>query len=306
MRAAPDESAPAGAHGARRVLDHRIVYVSGKGGVGKSTIAAAIALAGRGRGHAVVVAEVARRTDVQHVVTAAGADHVSIDPQQALEDYLADQLPVRALADMLVASRTFTYLAGAAPGLRELVTAGMVWELGQDARRKAGDPRYDLVVVDAPATGHGIAVLTAPRTFASAARVGPIARQADAIGGMLSDPERTALVAVTTPEELPVNETLALRDAARAEVGLDLSLVVANAVRRPLLSGAERERVAAAGEERPAIRTVLAADNRGREHAAQLERLRAGVGRDVPVVEVAYAPAGPDPAAIAQLLEAAL
>lgn len=305
MATAPSSPPAPGAPAARALLDHRIVYVSGKGGVGKSMIAAALALAATRRGRRVVVAEVARRADVEHVVRAGGADHVSIDPEVALEEYLADQLPIRALADMLVASKTFTYLAGAAPGLRELVTAGMVWELGQDTRRKPEDPRYDLVVVDAPATGHGIAVLTAPRTFASAARVGPIARQAAAIGGMLSDPERTALVAVTTPEELPVNETLALRDALRAEVGLDLSLVVANAVRRPLLSGTERARLEAAAAH-PAVRTALAADARGRDHVAQLVRLRDALRGEVPVAEVPFSPEGADPGAIAGMLEGGL
>ena len=95
-----------------------------------------------------------------------------------MEEYLADQLPVRALADLLVSSRAFTYLAAATPGMRELLTAGKVWELAQDRRRTPGAQPYDLVVVDAPATGHGVAVLAAPRTFAgvSTSAVPPDAR----------------------------------------------------------------------------------------------------------------------------------
>src|SRR3954451_20303418 len=95
----PRSGGPAIAAG-RPLLDHRLVYVSGKGGVGKSTIAAALGVASARRGHRTIVAEVHRREDVAHVVTAAGADHVSIDPQEALEDYVVDQMPVRALADL--------------------------------------------------------------------------------------------------------------------------------------------------------------------------------------------------------------
>src|SRR3954454_14426222 len=209
----------------------RLLYVSGKGGVGKSTVAAALGLAAARRGLRTVVAEVHRRTDVEHAVLAAGADHVSIDPEDAMEEYLGDQMPVEVVAEVLRSSRAFMYMAAATPGLRELLTAGKVWELAQEERRTPGAEPYDLVVVDAPATGHGVAVLAAPRTFADTASIGPIARQAGKIDAMLSDPSATAVVAVTTPEELPVNETLALRDALRDQVGLDLALVVVNAVR---------------------------------------------------------------------------
>jgi anion-transporting ArsA/GET3 family ATPase len=293
--------APAG------LLDHRLVYVSGKGGVGKSTVAAALGLAGVRARHRVVVAEVARRTDVEHVVLSSGADHVSIDPDQALEDYVVDQLPLRALADLLVSSRTFAYLAGAAPGLRELVTAGTVWELGQDQRRDARDPSYDLVVVDAPATGHGVAVLSAPRTFAAAARVGPIARQAETIASMLSDPSRTAVVAVTSAEELPVNETLALREALRAEVGLDVSLVVANGLLEPSLTATERARLErSADRAHPAVGVALAWDARAHSQLEQLERLREGLRGEVPIVEVPFAVGDRRDVGAADALEVAL
>src|SRR3712207_5740128 len=92
------------------LLARRLLYVSGKGGVGKSTVAAALGVAGLRRGRRTVVAEVHRRADVESEVVAAGADHVSIDPEEAMQEYLVDQLPVRALADVLVSSRAFTYL----------------------------------------------------------------------------------------------------------------------------------------------------------------------------------------------------
>ena len=99
------------------LLSRRLLYVSGKGGVGKSTVAAALGLAALRRGRRTIVAEVHRRTDVEHAVTSRGVDHLSIDPEDAMEEYLADQLPVRALADLLSSSRAFTYLAAARSGL---------------------------------------------------------------------------------------------------------------------------------------------------------------------------------------------
>jgi anion-transporting ArsA/GET3 family ATPase len=289
----------------RPLLEHRLIYVSGKGGVGKSTVAAALGVASARRGRRTVVAEVHRREDVAHVVRAAGADHISIDPQEALEDYVIDQLPVRALADLLISSRSFTYLAAATPGLRELVTAGALWELAQDRRRAADAQPYEIVVADAPATGHGVALLSAARTFGAATRVGPIARHSAIIDEMLSDPERTAVIAVTTPEEMPVNETLALRDALREQIGLDVALVVANAVRQVVLDDDERERLRAAGAH-PAIAAALSADAKAHAHADQLERLRAELRDGPPVVEVPFRAGGADVRDVAAALEGAL
>ena len=158
-----------------------LVVVTGKGGVGKSTVAAALGLVAAGRGLRTIVAEVARRDDVSRALggegmheeeLAPGLHHLSIDPEHAMELYLADQLP-SALADLLASSRTFSYLAAATPGMRELLTVGKVWELAQDDRRTPGAEPYDLVVLDAPATGHGVAVLSAPRTFAADRARGP-------------------------------------------------------------------------------------------------------------------------------------
>jgi anion-transporting ArsA/GET3 family ATPase len=187
--------------------------------------------------------------------------------------------------------------------MRELLTAGKVWELAQDERRTPGARPYDLVVVDAPATGHGVAVLAAPRTFADAAKVGPIARQGQAIHALLCDPARTAVVAVTTAEEMPVNETISLREGLRAATGQELALVVVNGLRRDRLTTAE-----AAGleehREHAAVRAALAAHATARAQRAQLQRLRRALS--VPTVTLPFAPGGPDVAALARRLERAV
>jgi anion-transporting ArsA/GET3 family ATPase len=173
----------------------------------------------------------------------------------------------------------FSYLVAATPGLREFLTVGKVWELAQPDRRTPGAHPYDLVILDAPATGHGVAVLTAPQTFADAARVGPIARQGAIIHEMLADPEQTAIVAVATAEEMPVNETLALRDALRDELGQRFAGVVVNGVlptRFRRADVAALESVGAGGSR--AVRAARAEAARARAHRAQVARLRRGVG----------------------------
>ena len=280
-----------------RAFGQDLVVVTGKGGVGKSTVAAALGLAAARRGRRTIVAEVAARDDVSRALAGSGtrpfeeravADdlfHISIDPERAMEEYLVDQLPVRALADVLTSSRLFTYLAAATPGMRELLTMGKVWELAQGRRRTPGARPYDLVVLDAPATGHGVAVLAAPRTFADAARVGPVARQGRTIHEMVADPERTGVIAVATAEEMPVNETLALREALRDDLGLQLDAVVVNAVLPDRFSAQDAAALAA----RPgrAARVAASLHARARAQREQLERLRAGLD-GVPVLTLPF------------------
>jgi anion-transporting ArsA/GET3 family ATPase len=276
------------------LLDKPLVVVTGKGGVGKSTVAAALGLVASRRGRRTIIAEVARRDDVSRTLggtgvhedeLAPGLHHISIDPEQAIEEYLADQLPSRALVDVLTSSRSFAYLAAATPGLRELVTVGKVWELAQDARRAPGARAYDLVVLDAPATGHGVAILAAPRTFAEVALAGPIARQGRTIDAMLSDPARTGVVAVARPEEMPVAETLALQDALAAQVGLPVDLVVANGLLADRFTAEEIAALASAQPSAP-VRAALAGHARAGEQRRQLERLRDGAR--APVVTLPF------------------
>ena len=275
-------AAPRRTAAAPGLLDKPLVVVTGKGGVGKSTVAAALGLVAARRGLRTIIAEVARRDDVSRVLggtgvhedeLAPGLHHISIDPEEAMEEYLVDQLPSRALADVLLSSRGFGYFAAATPGLRELLTVGKVWELAQEDRRTPGAQPYDLVVLDAPATGHGVAVLNAPRTFADAALMGRIARQGRIIDAMLSDPAQTGVVAVARAEEMPVNETLELEEALPETVGLDVDLVVANGLLPDRFTPADVRALRAVRPSRP-VRAALLAHARARAQRAQLQRLR--------------------------------
>ncbi len=267
---------------------HSLLVVTGKGGVGKSTVAAALGLAASRRGLGTIVAEVAAREDISRALASNaagvydersvshGLHHISIDPQRAMEEYLRQQLPMGRLAVLLARSRIFTALTAATPGMRELLTIGKVWELAQHERRTRGAQPYDLVVLDAPATGHGLAMLQAPHTFASVARLGPVARQGRAIASFLGDPRRTAVLAVSSAEEMAVSETLELRSRLRAELGLDLSLVVVNAVVAHRFTG-DDERTLRAAPRSPPQHAALFAATWARDQRAQIARLRRGL-----------------------------
>jgi anion-transporting ArsA/GET3 family ATPase len=280
------------------LLGKRLVFVTGKGGVGKSTVAAALGIAGARRGLRTIVAEVSGRGDVARMLGAPdGGDSgerlvrpglwsIAIDPQRSMEEYLVDQLPVRALADLLAGSRTFGYLTAATPGMRELLTVGKIWELAQPERRVAGGEPYDLVVVDAPATGHGIAFLAAPRTFAKVAQVGPVARQGNIIDGTLHDPALTAVVGVSTPQEPAVNETVELLNGLRAQLGLELDRLIVNALHPWRFTPRDVAALHAALERDPspttrhAVEVALAEEELVLGERAQLRRLRQSVAGD--------------------------
>jgi anion-transporting ArsA/GET3 family ATPase len=271
------------------LLDRRLVLVTGKGGVGKTTVAAALGLAAARRGLRTVLCEVAEQerlaamfgaSEVGHseVELAPGLFAVSVDPERAKEEWLGYQLKSGTLAGVLGGSRLFQYLTAAAPGLSELVTIGKVWDLAQLERRTGGSV-FDLAIVDAPATGHGLAMLRAPRTFAGVAKVGPIARQAATIDAFLRDGASTGVLVTALPEEMPVNETIDFERSLRDELGMGVDAIVVNALHPRRFSAAEARTLAsldgrAGPPARAALRAALSEHNRARAEHAQLRRLK--------------------------------
>jgi len=283
------------------LLDKRLIFVTGKGGVGKSTVATALGvLAARG-GRRTIVAELASQDRVQRafdyhgahfreVELAAGLFTISIDPQHAMEEYL--RVKTGPLGQALGSTKVFQAFAMATPGMRELLSIGKVWELAQLQRRTEGAVPYDLVIVDSPATGHGLGILRTPKTFAGIARVGPIAHQSSTIAATIADRRFTGVVAVTTPEEMPVTETLSLRDAL-AEDGLPLDAVIVNALYPTRFDDGEVAELAAAierlgsGVARGAVRAALSEHDRAivqREQQARLENGSGGNLLELPFV----------------------
>jgi anion-transporting ArsA/GET3 family ATPase len=174
----------------------------------------------------------------------------------------------------MTSSRVFTYLAAAAPGLRELLMIGKVWDLAQLDQRRTGDTPYDLVILDAPATGHALGMLRTPRTFRDVARVGPISRQAGRIDAFLTNAELTGIVAVAAPEEMPVNETIEFIAALDEEMRLRPDAVVVNGVYPDRFRDAEVAAIEALGSDSPRVGAALSTARRARHHRNQVRRLR--------------------------------
>jgi anion-transporting ArsA/GET3 family ATPase len=228
-------------------LERKLVVVTGKGGVGKSTIAGALALSAAARGLRTIVVELgdqsclpalfarsralprsSRAEPGEEIELAENLFSVTIDQDRAMLEWL-QEIGGRVPGRILAGSSSFQYFAAAAPGARELVSMVKVWELTSAKRWRKRARQYDLVVLDAPATGHALGLLHAPHTFGAIARVGPIFGQAEHVRKLLEDEAETAYLAVTLPTEMATAETIDLRQGLRSQLGVDLSCAIVNA-----------------------------------------------------------------------------
>ena len=282
------------------------MIVTGKGGVGRSTVSLALALAAARSGKRTILCEVSAQEHLSRVLHRGEVGFhevemeenlwaISIVPDESMREYVLLQLKVKAMRDLLFRSRLFTYLAAATPGLKELVTIGKIWELALDERKVKRGNRYDVVIVDAPATGHGIGFLQTPRTFAGIARVGPMHQQAKALDAFITDPSKTGVAIVALPEEMPVNETSLLERELTGEIGVAVDRIFLNALYPARFDTEEVERLRAAAETgsdavRAACRSAIRQAHRAEAQREQLARLEEMTSAPVTTLPYLYDP----------------
>jgi anion-transporting ArsA/GET3 family ATPase len=292
--------------GAPDLLQLKLVFVTGKGGVGKTTVAAALASLAAQQGKRVLACEVDAKGDLSSLFEAGRTNFtpqqiapniwsMSMDTEASLREYLKLHLRIPVVGRIGPLAKAFDFVATAAPGVREILTVG---KLCYEVRER----HYDLVVVDAPASGHIIGQLAAPQAINDLVKVGLIRGQTDWMLEILSDPEQTGLVAVTTPEEMPVSETLELTERVKVETTVHMSAVVVNRV-LPELFG-QREEVIfeqlrqsdnveilstrSGGDVAPVLEAARLAVTMRRTRSAHLQRLQAGLPVGLPVLLLPY------------------
>ena len=295
------------------LLDPRVLLVTGKGGVGKSTIAAALALAASRTGRRTGLVEVEGRQTMARVFSSERWDFeereirpdlfgMSVDPEASLSEYLEMFYGARRLSKFVVGSTAVEFATTAAPGIKDVLLIGKVKEM-ERRRDASGRFHYDLVIVDAPPTGRIVNFLRAPEATTELVGVGPIRQQAQSVVDMLLDPDRTHVQLVTLLEEMPVEETIA-GAAALEELGVAISPVIVNrvlparldpAAHQVLDDGLDPSKVAAIASEagvdldRAAVDRLL---DRGQRHLARLalqDRMRTALtDLDVPATELPF------------------
>ena len=230
------------------LLSHRLNIVTGKGGVGKSTVSATLAMVGQQRGLRVLCCEVTAKervagllgardsgTEVRQVDKSIWTVHVQ--PEEAMREYGLMVLRYKAIYSAVFENRVVRYFIRALPSLPEIVMLGKIWWHVTQDRDESGRLRWDVVILDAPATGHGISLLRTPQTILDLVEEGPLVRDMKAMQAMLVDPNTTAVNIVTLPEEMPTNEAIELQQAL---AGFPGGRVLLNGYTSPRFTADER------------------------------------------------------------------
>lgn len=288
------------------LLERSLLFVTGKGGVGRTTVAASLALLGARRAKRTLVCEAEPKGDISAFYEIGPTSFeprevqrdlwaMSMDTEASLREYLRLNLRVPVVGRLGPLARAFEFVSTAAPGVREILVVG---KLAYEVRER----NWDLIVVDAAPTGHIVSQLDAPQAINELVKVGLVNEQTGWMTEILADHDRTGCVIVATPEEMPVNETVELAGRIEAETPVSLAGVVVNRVLPELFGRSEEEvfnrlsepdnaaRLAGAvgGDVGPVLEGARLAVTMRRTRTAHLERLRASIDLSVPMLYVPY------------------
>lgn len=287
------------------LLDRRLHVVVGKGGVGKTTVSAALALLFARCGRRTLAVEMdaagqlaallgGRAGGYTPTQMAPNLSLLTVDGRAALEEYLGLIIPVKRLLASVFSSKVYQYFVAAAPGLKELMTVGKIWY--EAMRQEAGRPVWDAIVVDAAATGHSLQYLRMPQAARDTFGAGLVQREAAKITELLQDRRTTAVHLVTVAEEMPVAETLEARAQLIEMLALPLGYVIVNRLHRRRFSPVLLERLREVARTAPPGEGLLlacvaerAAEESGwaELNATYLARLHAEVA-DLPLIELPF------------------
>ncbi len=277
------------------LFDKQLVIIAGKGGVGRTTVAAAMALASAHRGKRVLLAQTKSKerlstlfgvppvgTELARVSERVWA--VNMTPAAALREYGAMVLRSEFIARQVLENKVSRAFLHAIPGLEDYSMLGKVWF--HTTEEHDGKPKWDQVILDGPATGHLVTMLQIPQAILDAVPEGPLTRPAQAAVALLRDPKRTAMTIVTLAEDLPSNEAIELSRRATETLGVTLGPLVVNALYPPrFVTGVSARALAALPEDvgdpglQPLVTSARTAERRRELNDKYLERLR----REVPV-----------------------
>ncbi len=223
------------------LLKRRLWIVSGKGGVGKTTAAAALALLASRHGLKVLLVEThglshlaelfqAEEVGYEPKAVKNGISLARLNPESAFEEYVLRQVKFQFVYNAVFNNKYVRHFIDAAPGLTELLTIGKIWALVEDETRQGKKPTFDLVIVDAPSTGHSLSLLTVPQVVVDAIRVGPLKNNAQEVLTLIRDSSKTLVWLVTLPEEMPVNEAVEMDEKLRGQAKVAVGPILLNSM----------------------------------------------------------------------------
>jgi anion-transporting ArsA/GET3 family ATPase len=240
-------------HRPERLFSRRLIFVMGKGGVGKTTISILLGMAAACQEKKTLLVELGDSDAIGGIFACGSLPEnplllsenlwgARVNPKSELESYTHAHINSKLISNRITRSRLFDYLFAATPGLKEVMSLGRIWRW-ERATDESSAPLFDLIIVDSPATGHGLSLLRLPRQLVQMIRVGPIASQIRDLQGLLLNPHKTCLALVTLPEELPVNETIELYASSESQLNIPVNTTFINCVWPKTYSSADIETI---------------------------------------------------------------